>query len=85
MTADDLKVLRNAYNKQANSAKRRLDKLGNQIEMKMSFEEWLKIWVDSGHLHERGNRKGQYCRLVRTTSVITKLVMSKSKHLNRIV
>jgi hypothetical protein len=30
----------------------------------MTFEEWLQIWQDSGHLHERGPRKGQYvmCR-----------------------
>ena len=24
------------------------------------FEEWLKIWTDSGHLHKRGPRRGQY-------------------------
>lgn len=26
----------------------------------LSFEEWLKIWIDSGRLSERGCRKGQY-------------------------
>lgn len=26
----------------------------------LSFEEWLSIWVASGHLHERGFRRGQY-------------------------
>lgn len=30
------------------------------ISFELTFEEWLNIWVDSGHLHERGPRKGQY-------------------------
>lgn len=29
-------------------------------EFLLTFEEWLKIWVDSGHYHERGHYKGQY-------------------------
>ena len=31
------------------------------IEFKLTFEEWLKIWIDSGHLHERGRGIGKYC------------------------
>ena len=30
------------------------------IPFLLTFEEWLKIWVDSGHMHERGCRKGEY-------------------------
>jgi NUMOD3 motif len=30
------------------------------IEFLLSFDEWSKIWHDSGHLHERGQRKDQY-------------------------
>ena len=43
----------------------RLDRLGNRIEFRLTFEEWLDIWVKSGHLHERGRKKGQYnlCRI----------------------
>ena len=26
----------------------------------LTFEEWLGIWIESGHLHERGNCRGQY-------------------------
>lgn len=29
-------------------------------EFLLTFEEWLEIWVDSGHLYERGCRRGQY-------------------------
>jgi hypothetical protein len=31
------------------------------IPFLLTFDEWLKEWEDSGHLHERGCRKGQYC------------------------
>ena len=30
------------------------------IEWKFTFPQWLKIWKDSGHLHERGRIKGKY-------------------------
>lgn len=26
----------------------------------LTFEEWLKIWTDSGHFHERGTFRHQY-------------------------
>lgn len=32
-----------------------------QIEWKLSFEEWLDIWKQSGKLNQRGAKKGQYC------------------------
>jgi hypothetical protein len=43
-----------AYKTQSYDAKDR------GIEFLLSFEEWLNIWQDSGHLHERGKKKGQY-------------------------
>jgi len=30
------------------------------IEFLLTYEEWLDIWKQSGHWHERGHRKGQY-------------------------
>lgn len=27
----------------------------------LTFDEWLKIWINSGHLPERGRGKGKYC------------------------
>jgi hypothetical protein len=30
------------------------------IAFLFTFEEWLQVWTDSGHLHERGSRRGQY-------------------------
>ena len=41
--------------------KQRLDRNGQLIEMRLSFEEWCKVWLDSGKWELRGNKKGQYC------------------------
>jgi hypothetical protein len=30
------------------------------IDFKFEYWEWLQIWQDSGHLEERGRRKGQW-------------------------
>ena len=38
---------------QRNAAKR-------NIEFLLTFEEWLTIWLDSGRLAERGNKRHQY-------------------------
>lgn len=47
--------LTNAYMNQKNSAKMR------GIEFNLTLTEWIKIWADSGHLHERGKGKGKFC------------------------
>jgi hypothetical protein len=31
-----------------------------KIEWKLAFWEWLQIWEESGHLYERGVKKGDY-------------------------
>lgn len=43
------------------SARNRIDCQGNPIEFNLTFDEWFKIWQDSGHWEQRGIRKGQYC------------------------
>jgi hypothetical protein len=30
------------------------------IPWRLAYWEWLQIWQDSGHLHERGTCKGQW-------------------------
>jgi len=42
------------YDQQKYRAKRR------GVSFELTFKQWLKIWQDSGHLHERGHRQGQY-------------------------
>jgi hypothetical protein len=31
------------------------------IGWNLTFEEWLNIWINSGHLHERGQASHEYC------------------------
>jgi hypothetical protein len=51
----DIRKLKHVYNVQKAGAKRR------KIDWHFDFEAWLKVWVESGHLHERGKKNGQYC------------------------
>lgn len=39
---------------------KRKDKLGNEIKMNMTFEEWHHIWLMSGKWDRRGNKGHQY-------------------------
>lgn len=50
-----MKKIKTAFCSHRTDAKRR------NITFNLTFEEWLAIWEQSGHLHERGTRKGQYC------------------------
>lgn len=44
-----------------NCVGKKKDALGNPVEMRLTFDEWCKVWQDSGHWDERGCRRGQYC------------------------
>lgn len=49
-----LAKLRHLFNVQKGVAKHR------GIGWDLSFEEWHLIWIESGHLHERGKGRGKY-------------------------
>ena len=57
----DLKIYEPAYKKQALGCKKKVDALGNPVEMKMSLQQFADKWIQSGHWDERGIKKGQYC------------------------
>ena len=62
LTDQELRKLRNAYNVQKKTqARRKPDRNGRRIQVTMTFEEWLQVWIDSGKLHLRGNGRGKYC------------------------
>jgi hypothetical protein len=48
------KKLRGAYMQQKLHAKYR------GLRWEFTYEEWLQVWTESDHLHERGRHKGQY-------------------------
>ena len=54
MTNDELKQARVKYNQHCRNCKQKKDRNGTSVEMRLTFEEWLKIWLDSGHWLERG-------------------------------
>lgn len=60
LTDKELKLAKKRYHNQKNSCKNRVDRLGNQIEFQLTFEEWLNMWISSGHYHECGRLTGQY-------------------------
>src|SRR5215831_551380 len=57
--AHQLRALLQRYFEQRQAAKQR------GVEWALDFWQWLAIWQDSGHLLERGRRRGQFqmCRL----------------------
>lgn len=59
---DLVKRMRTKYN--CKSRHNRVDKNGDPIEMRMTFEEWLSIWIDSGKMHLIGRGVDGYvmCR-----------------------
>lgn len=60
LSKEEMKIAKQRYRTQHGECRYRKDKLGNPIEMRLTFNEWLNIWLTSGHWHERGCRKGQY-------------------------
>ena len=57
---DKYKVIRQ-FCDQRSRCRVRKDVDGNPIQFKLTFQEWLKIWEDSGKFHLRGKKIGQYC------------------------
>jgi len=39
----------------------RIDARRRGVAWQLTFEQWMQIWLDSGHWHERGTRRGCYC------------------------
>jgi len=62
LTVEELRTLRDAYNVQKKTqARRKPDRTGHRIQVTMTFDEWLQVWIDSGKLHLRGNGRGKFC------------------------
>ena len=51
LTDQELRKLRDAYNVQKKTQRRRKpDRNGHRIQVTMTFEEWLQVWTESGKL-----------------------------------
>lgn len=60
MDAETIWAWQKRFCEQRRVAIRRVDKNGVPIKFILTFEEWLRLWIDSGHLHERGLGPGKY-------------------------
>ena len=56
----ELKLAQMQYSQQRKNCGKRKDKNGNPILFKLTFEEWLNIWLESGHYDQRGRCKDSY-------------------------
>lgn len=61
MTDQELKDAKRKYYLHTAHCKNKTDKNGMPVEMRLSFDQWLDIWLTSGHWHERGRKREQYC------------------------
>lgn len=61
LTIEEIRDARIKFSEQKKTARRRFDKNNEPIQFELSFEEWIQIWLDSGHWYERGCGKNQYC------------------------
>ena len=60
LTDKELKIAKQKYKDHIGNCRGRIDRLGNPIEFRLTFDQWIDIWLTSGHWHERGNKCGQY-------------------------
>lgn len=61
LTREELAKAKLSYRRKAGQCKHRQDRLGNPIEMRLTFEEWCHVWEESGHWGEWGVGRGKYC------------------------
>ena len=62
LTDQELRKLRDAYNVQKKTqARRKPDRNGHRIQVTMTFDVWLQVWMDSGKLSLRGSGRGRFC------------------------
>lgn len=55
MLNQKVEALKRSYNMQRYAAKKR------NVDFRLSFDEWLDLWVSSGKLDKRGRGRGKYC------------------------
>lgn len=61
LTAEELQAALRSYEGKRKGVHLRRDRTGIQLEMRLTFEQWLNIWLASGKILMRGVWKGQYC------------------------
>jgi len=62
LSQEELQKAKRQYSHQKSRCKNqdRRDAAGLPVEMRMDFDDWLQVWIESGKYHLRGCRKGQF-------------------------
>jgi len=60
MTIEEIRKYKGYYKWQKWYSKTRVDRNGDPIGWEFTFDTWFKVWLDSGKLHLRGTKAGQY-------------------------
>lgn len=60
LTEEQLKVYRGKYYMHRANAHNRVNRRGITIEFKLTFDEWLDIWLASGHIDQAGRASSRY-------------------------
>ena len=50
-----------AYLQHKYDCKGKTDKAGQPVEMRLTYGQWLWLWLSSGKFHMRGTGHGRYC------------------------
>ena len=56
----DMDLARLRYHEQKMNCRNRVDYYGNPIEFRMTFAEWLMVWIESGKWNQRGRKGHEY-------------------------
>lgn len=59
LTKEQTRLWRHRYSTKKTS--KRVAPDGTVINFNLSYEEYLKIWIDSGHMDKCGRGSGKYC------------------------
>lgn len=60
LTPEQISRLKKKFATQRQSTLRRIDRSGKPIIFKLTFDEWLNLWVTSGYLDKMGRSGGCY-------------------------
>ena len=60
MTNEEIKFYRECWLQQRYNTERRSKKADKPFQFLLTFDEWMKIWLESGKLSERGRTRGCY-------------------------
>lgn len=60
LSKEQIKQAKLKYQDYRANCRKRINKFNLTIEFRLTYDEWIDIWLTSGHWHERGMARNQY-------------------------